>query len=269
MPVQPPAPSAAPATAPLGRRRDRGDVRSAAPPLPVQPARLRPPHHQLRRRQHVGQDPHAGSADRRRGRRPLGEGLGRRHRQHEDGRLRHALSRQAARAEEALSRPRARGRDGRLLPALHLQPQSAGDQHRYAAALLHAGPPHRSHARRRADRVRRGEERRGADQAGLRRRDRLDSLDASGLRAGPALRGAVPGQPADAGPDLRQPRPGQLGRHVEGVLPAHHQHHRARRGLARRQRQGRAVRPAGRRAAWRRAIGAPSSPSSGRCSAAC
>ena len=90
-----------------------GMSEAGAAPLPLEPARLRPPHHQLRRRQHLGQDPAARSADRRAGRGAVGEGLGRRHRQHEDGRLRDALPRQAARAEAALSRPRPRGRDGR------------------------------------------------------------------------------------------------------------------------------------------------------------
>ena len=34
-----------------------GMSEARAPPLPVEPARLRPPHHQLRRRQHLRQDP--------------------------------------------------------------------------------------------------------------------------------------------------------------------------------------------------------------------
>ena len=83
-----------------------------------------------------------------------------------------------------------------LLPALHLQPEPARDQHRHAAALLHPAPPHRSHARRRADRDRRREERRASDHA------RSSAARSAGFRwqrpgfeLGPALRGAVPGQP--------------------------------------------------------------------------
>ena len=106
-------------------------------------------------------------------------------------------------------------------------------------------PPRRSHAPRRGDRDRRGEERRGVDQEDV-FGDEIGWMPwhAPGLRAGPALRGLCAGQPGDARHRLRRPRAGQLGRHVQGVLPAHHRIDRARRGLARRRNaSGRAVRP--------------------------
>ena len=79
----------------------------------------------------------------------------------------------------------------------------------------------------------------------------------------------MPANPSMKGLHLRQPRAGQLGRHLEGVLPAHDQHHRdaPRRGstpTARRSRSGRRW--------WRRCpkrSAGRSSPSSRRCSAAC
>ena len=48
------------------------------------------------------------------------------------------LSRQASRPEVGLSRPRARGRDGRAVQPLHLQPQSARGLDRHAPARLRA-----------------------------------------------------------------------------------------------------------------------------------
>ena len=106
-----------------------------------------------------------------------------------------------------------------LLPALHLQPEPARDQHRHAAALLHPASPRRSHARRRADRDRRGE-----NGEALTREIFGDEIGwipwhASRLRARPALRGAVP-RPTRSmkGLDLRQPRAGHLGRDRQGVL---------------------------------------------------
>ena len=140
-----------------------GDERAGAPALPLQPARLRQAHHQLRRRQHLGQGHGDRSADRRGGRGALGQGLGRRPRLDEARRLRDALHGQAQRAEGPLSRRRARGRDGRLPAARHLQPQSARRLDRHAAARLPALPACRPHASRRGDRHRRLEELARAD----------------------------------------------------------------------------------------------------------
>ena len=70
-------------------------------------------------------------------------------------RLRHALHGQARGAEGTLPRARARGRDGRLPAALHLQPQPARRLDRHAAARLRAAPACRPHAPRRDHRHRR------------------------------------------------------------------------------------------------------------------
>ena len=91
------------------------------PALPLEPARLRQADHQLRRRQHLGQGHRDRPADRRAGRGALGQGLGRRRRHDQARRLRHPLHGEARGAEGALPRPRARGRDGGLPAALHLQ----------------------------------------------------------------------------------------------------------------------------------------------------
>ena len=66
----------------------------------------------------------------------LGQGFRRRHRLDEARRLLDALSRQAPQPQVDLSRPRARGRDGRALQSLHLQPQSARNLDRHNAARL-------------------------------------------------------------------------------------------------------------------------------------
>ena len=94
---------------------------------------------------------------------------------------------QARGAEGPLPRRRARGRDGRLSAALHLQPQSARGLDRHAAARLSAlsrmsttcirTPSSRSPRRR---------TRRELTQRDLRRRDRLAALAAARLRARPA-----------------------------------------------------------------------------------
>ena len=102
-------------------------------------------------------------ADRRAGRGALGQGVGRRRRLDPARRLRHALHGQAQGAEAALSRRRARGRDGRLPAALHLQPQPARRLHRHAAARLRAPAACRPHASRRHHRHRRREGFEGAD----------------------------------------------------------------------------------------------------------
>ena len=99
-------------------------------------------------------DPLTGEA----GHRPVGEGVGRRPRIDQARRLRHALSGEARRAEDALSRADRRRRDGRLSAPLHVQPQSARRLDRHAAARLPALCPCRSHASRCGDRHRRVEE---------------------------------------------------------------------------------------------------------------
>ena len=70
------------------------------------------------------------------GRGALGQGLRRRCRLDQDGRLLDALHGQAARAEGLYRGAGARGRDGRLSAALHLQPEPARRLHRHAAARL-------------------------------------------------------------------------------------------------------------------------------------
>ena len=128
-------------------------------------------------------------------------------------------------------------------------------------------PPHRSHARRRADRVRRGEERRGADQ---RRSSATRSAGSRGcVRASSwacAARRCVEANPAMKGLDLRQPRARQLGRRPRRSATSARSASSSGRGLARRQRQGRAVRPAGGGAAARGRAAGASSPSSRRWS---
>ena len=78
-------------------------------------------------------------------------------------RLRHALHVEARGAEGALPRAGARGRDGGLPAALHLQPQRARRLDRHAAARLRAAQARRPHARRRDHRHRRLEGFAGAD----------------------------------------------------------------------------------------------------------
>ena len=105
------------------------------------------------------------SADRRADGSPLGQRLGRRHRLDEARRFLDPLPRQASRPPLGLSRPRTRGRDGRAVQSLHVQPQSARDLDRYAAARLRAASACRSRSRRRGHRDRRERERRSADAA--------------------------------------------------------------------------------------------------------
>ena len=133
-----------------------------------------------------GVDPLTGES----GQGAVGQGLGRRHRLDEARRLLDPLSRQAPRPEKGLSRPRARGRDGRAVQPLHLQPQSARDLDRHAAARLRPARPCRPRPRRRGDRDRGLRERRGADARGLWRRHGLPALAAARLRSRPQARRA-------------------------------------------------------------------------------
>ena len=99
-----------------------------------------------------------------------------------------ALSRQAARPRSRLSRACARGRDGGAVQPLHVQPQSARDLDRHAAAWLRSPRACRSRSRRRGHRDRGERERRGADAARFWRQARLSAVAAAGLRSRPEAR---------------------------------------------------------------------------------
>ena len=216
-------------------------LRSAAAAVPIEPARLRSAHHQLRRRQHVREDPHGRSADAADGRRPLGERLRRRYRQHEARRLRHAVSRQAGRAEGALRRPRIRRRDGRLPLALHVRPEPARDEHRHHAPRVHCSSPYRSHACRRDYRHRGGAQRRTADAHDFRR------CAGVGAVAAPRIRPGLEGRRRGIGSGARRTGAGQsrvdhMGRDVAGLLRCDAPRDSTGGRLARREQQGRTVR---------------------------
>ena len=95
------------------RSRAAGDAAARTAPLPVESARRRSAHHELRRRQYELEVHAAGSADRRAGPRAGGEGQRRRSAIDRHVRLRHAVSGQARTADRALPRRSARRRDGR------------------------------------------------------------------------------------------------------------------------------------------------------------
>ena len=199
-----------------------GPRRARPAALPLQPPRRRPARHQFRRRQHLRQSRRQGPADRRRRRGAVGQGLRRRSRLDEARRLRHPLSRQAARVGARLSRARARGRDGRAVRPLHLQPQPARGLDRHAAARLRAGQARRPRPRRRRHRHRRFGERRGADPAGLRRQARLPAVAAAGLRSRPEARRDGARQSAIRRRRARRPRAVHLGADGQALLRDDH-----------------------------------------------
>ena len=130
---------------PMGRRQSRQLDSGRPPRLSLQPARLRPAHHQHRRRQHLGQ------ARRRTIRSPAnrstvlwvkgsGGDLRTSKRENFSSLYQDKLLGAAAdlRGDESTAAPRraVEDRHGGLLSALHLQSQSARPVHRYAAASL-------------------------------------------------------------------------------------------------------------------------------------
>ncbi len=192
--------------------------------------------------------------------RPLGQGLGRRPRLHEAGRLRDPLPRQAGGAEAPLPRPRARGRDGRLLSPLHLRPEPARRLDRHAAARL-LPARHVDHMHPDAMiAIAASRERRAADAGDLRRRDRLAALAAAGLRPRPEARGARGGATRTRRASCSAATASSPGAtRSKRLLPDHAADHPAGRRLARRRRAVPAVRPAPwrSRSAPRPSAGAP------------
>src|SRR2546423_1195414 len=89
----------------LVARNSGGDRRGGGAALPLESARLRSGDHEFRRRQYFGEGRRVRSADGNRNARVVGEGLGRRSRQHGSRWLRHTLSRQAACARGPLPGP--------------------------------------------------------------------------------------------------------------------------------------------------------------------
>ncbi len=243
----------------LGRGRRGGPRRARTAALPLEPARRRQAHHQLRRRQHLGQGDGERPADGPRGGGALGQGFRGRRRHDEARRLRHALHGQAGTAPRRLSRPRARGRDGGASAPLHLRAEYPRRLDRHAAPRLPAVSPRRPHASRRRDR-RGGDAQQPGDHKGyLRRRDRLAAVAPPGFRARPdavALRGREPeGQGRRAG----KPRALHLGRRRAVLLRHDAAHHQQGHRLVRRAGRGRGAlrrcrgrEPAGRHAARRR-----------------
>ena len=167
----------------------------------------------------------------------MGQGIGRRPRLDQAGRLRHALSRSPRDPEVALPRARIRRRDGGQAPLLHVRSQSARRLDRHAAACVRALRACRSHASRRGDRHRRRRKLPGADPADFRRRDRLAALAAPGVRARPRARTSGARKPASQRRGARRPRPVHLGSHRARLLPYDAAGHQSRRRMARRQRQ--------------------------------
>ena len=148
------------------------------------------------------------------------------------------------RALKALYRgPRARGRDGRLPAALHLQPQSARRLDRHAAARLRAAtrmsttciPTRSSPSPPRANR-------RALTQRDLRRRDRLAALAAARASSSASeLERVRQRATRSQGRGARQPRPLHLGRRRQGLLRDDARHHQQGHRLARRQTRGQAA----------------------------
>ena len=165
----------------------------AAAAVSIQPARIGPAHHQLRRRQHVRQDPDDRPAHRRAEVDVLwvkgsGGDLGS---MKLDGFATLYLDK-LQRPESALSRPRARGRDGRpILPhcTFNLNPRATSID-----TPLHCYMPHPHVDHMHADAliaIAAARERRAPHARDLRRRDRLDSLAAPGFDLGLQLEALV------------------------------------------------------------------------------
>ena len=182
-------------------------TRSAAR-LPLQPPRLRPAHHQHRRRQHLGQAAEKRSAHRRSGRGALGQRLRRRPAHLHAGELLVALHGQAARPAAA-STPRCaergpedagRRRDGRACtrtaPSTSTRAPSSID------TPLHAFVPHKhvDHMHPNAViAVAAAADSRATDARDLRRRGGLDAWQRPGFDLGLKLR-------ADLQASIRRPR---------------------------------------------------------------
>ena len=144
-----------------GTTRRRPAVAARTTALSIEPARRRPAHHQLRRRQHQLEVRSAGSADRRADARAGGEGQWRRPAVDHGVRLRDSLHGQARGADSPLPRRGARRRDGGVLSAGRLRRESRRGVDRYAAARVSALRPRRSPASRLGDRARGQRQRQG------------------------------------------------------------------------------------------------------------
>ena len=174
---------------PLGRA-GIGAVRrrpARAAPLSLEPARRRPAHHQLRRRQHEREVRDPRPRHRRAGPRAGGQGQRRRPRHDDERRVRAPGPGAAAAAARHLQGRGARRRDGGALPALQRRQPRRGAVDRHAAPRLPAVRPRRSPAprlghRAGGERQRPGEARRV--QPPVRPEAHLGALAAAGVRAG-------------------------------------------------------------------------------------
>ena len=208
--------------------------------LPQQPAGRRSADHQHRRREHQREDRRDRPADRRVRRGFVGQGQRRRPADEQARELRLALPGQGAGVGGQVRGCHAegcqdagRGRDGRHVPACHVQPEPESEQHRHAAARLPPGQARRPHPPQRRHLDRRVKEQREAHQGDLRRRGRLRRLAAAGVRpgAGHARRGQE--EPQGPRADHGSARADQLGQRREGLL----------RAVAEPDREGRPVHP--------------------------
>ncbi len=220
---------------PLGRKACGDPYPAGTAALSLEPPGLGPAHHQFRRRQHLGEARRRRSADRRRHRGAVGEGLWRRPRLDEARRVCDALRGEAAGAEEALSRLGPGGRDGRPPAPLHLRPQPARRLHRHAAARISSLPARRPHASRCGHRHRGDDEVAGADCGNLRRQHRLAAVAAAGLRAGTDARKIRAGKPEGDRRRAGEPRAVHVGAGRADLLRNDHRHDQQGDRLARRQ----------------------------------
>ena len=207
----------------LWDEREAAQLRSAAAraaALPVEPARRRPAHHQLRRRQHQLEVRPARSADRRAGARDGGEGQ--RRRSAVDRHVRASPCCISTSSNSLIARYRGEAHEDEmvaLLPAVRVRREPRRRVDRHAAARVPAVRPRRSPASRLGDRAggerqRRSRSSRSSTQK-YGRHDRLGAVAAARLRAGAdAAQAPVEAQSRLRRHHPRRPRPVHLGRHA-------------------------------------------------------
>ena len=203
--------AAAARAVPLEGRRSRPPEGRGSPRLPLEQAGRRPHAHEHGRRQHVVETDGGRSADGRRGRGVVGEGIGRRSADREARRVRVAVSRQGARDAAAVrgrspsrAQDAGRRRDVPDVQPLRLQPEPARVLDRHAAPHVRAVPARRSPAPERRHRHRRVGEPGAALPGDLWRRRDLRAVAASRLRHRVDDRGPDQGEPEG---ERRAPRP--------------------------------------------------------------
>ncbi len=214
-----------------GRRGDAIErAATGAPTIPLEPARRRSSHHELRRWQHQLEIHAAGSADGCAGAGDGGEGQWRRLAIDPRRRVCRVVSRQTRGVDPTLSRRSARRRDGGVVPAVRVWRPARRCLDRYAPPCVSAVRSRRPSASGLGDRAGRQRQRRQASrrvQCDVRTAVDLGAMAATWLRAGADV-AAGGGQPSR----VRRHRAGRarsvhLGRHPARVLRQQHQDHRS------------------------------------------